>query len=84
MKYLTLNKNVYIVTGASRAAIYDINKGQMYSINKATQEFIDKLVTSDVRSVNNLSEKEAEIFNELLDNELLLYVVSKPKINNIK
>lgn len=48
-----LNKNVYAVKGAKNAAIYNLNDGNVFSVNDKAWDMIERIVTHGDKSCNN-------------------------------
>jgi radical SAM protein with 4Fe4S-binding SPASM domain len=63
-KWFTLNKDVFLVKGAKRGALYDLKKGSVYSINERSTEIIDKCEKGN--SLKNIAKKENLPINEIL------------------
>jgi radical SAM protein with 4Fe4S-binding SPASM domain len=69
--YYTLSNNVYLVQGLARAAIYDLNLGDLYSIDSAAADFIKSFEKKGI-DLSCLSDFEIGIFDSLLHNKLII------------
>lgn len=65
---LYLESNVYLVDGAENAAIYDINNGELYQINKEAKHLLNKVLNNAELLVN---EDEKAFINNLIDIKIL-------------
>ena len=81
MSYYQMNTDVYIVGGKKMSAIYDLNKGFLYSINQYTKNLIDHIVSNKIKHLSAI-EKEACEF--LLKNNLLIVSENKHEKKSIK
>lgn len=85
MDYITFGDEVYLVEGKVRACLYDLKKGELYSISREVREFFKKIIFTDTPVV--LNKDELEFVNHLLKLELLNKSSSKsiiPKIDKLK
>lgn len=70
LKYYHLIDDVYVVNGKKRSCIYDLRKGQLYSISQAVSSFIDRIRSSPIK-IESLSDEEASYINYLLSSGLI-------------
>ena len=42
-KYFTLNKNCFLIKGAKRGAIYDLESGNVFSVNEVSVKILEEL-----------------------------------------
>lgn len=68
--FYSLNDNVYIVDGASKSCIYDLNTLKLYHINKNLSIFINNILGKECNSIS-LNAEENSMVQQLLDNQLL-------------
>jgi len=67
MPYISPSSGVYIVKGAARAAIYDTNSGNVFSINTDAVEVIETLATS-------IAEDYSEFADQIVASNLYQWV----------
>lgn len=67
--YFTLNSEVYLVKGAKRGALYDLNSGDIYSIDPFSVTFIENLQkgTSIMEAQRNISRIDLSEFYPYLE-----------------
>lgn len=69
-KYYSLNKDIYLVMGTARACLYDLMRGNLYSISDSIKKIIEKITkTSDTHRFN-VSEKE--VIDYLIRNKIII------------
>ncbi|MGN1411516.1 MAG: radical SAM/SPASM domain-containing protein [Oscillospiraceae bacterium] len=67
--FYSLNDDVYIVDGASKSCIYDLNTLKLYHINKNLSVFINSILGKDDNI--QLNNEEISMVNRLLDTGIL-------------
>lgn len=72
MKYIALNQNVYIVDGYRKSAIYDLNTGNLYSINRATRDLIRSALAQNFCMGNGSGEEKRQL-RSLLSKKILAF-----------
>jgi len=78
-KCYQLNTDVYVVDGAERSAIYDLNTGHLYSISRDVSQLIAHLIDNPIAI--ELDSEQKNILNEMLANNLLVST-EKPGIKH--
>ncbi len=81
--YFSFKENVYIVHGAFRACIYDLNAQCLYSISGCLEAIILKLLFED-HYYDLISDADRGYINYLVDNEVLLPTQTKMPMKDIK
>ena len=66
--FYKLNDNVFIVCGANKHAIYDLNTLRLYHIDSNGYCFIQKLLKYNIQ---DFSKTELEMLNNLIDNAII-------------
>lgn len=95
MKYFAFNKNVLLVSGAKRGAIYDLNNKRIFSIDETSKGYLEKLTAGQsieeiTLKLTKLDKDELIQYLQLLCDKELAYLTNKKiisgkyNINNIE
>ncbi len=82
LNFVKLSDNVYIVDGAARSAIYDLNYGNLYSLNNSAIQFV-KTILGEGYDANDVSTQALETINHLLEAEILMSCLQPVPIKDI-
>ncbi len=84
--FLKFNKDVYLVDGYKRSAIYDLKHQNLYSISRDTRNFIIDLLENK-QPANSLPNSKKELFDYLTKKNILIFCDKKhsiPSIHSLK
>lgn len=76
------NKNVYLVVGAKKHCIYDLQENKLYHINQRVLDLINKLFKKDFFYLN-IEINEQKIIDQLITYKILIKSIDKGQIPNI-
>ncbi len=80
--YYTLNDNIYIIEGATRGCIYDLNKSKLFSINKALSNKLVQMNKCGIE-INSVDCDLEKILEQFVDMEIVK-LSKTPSQNMIK
>ncbi|NGX53002.1 MAG: Antilisterial bacteriocin subtilosin biosynthesis protein AlbA [Candidatus Anoxychlamydiales bacterium] len=80
--FFSIKENVYLVNGFKDACLYDLNKGDLFSINACAKNTIERLCEEN-NAIDSLKNSEKELVHELLSKGLIIPSNTKAKQHDI-
>lgn len=78
-----LSSGTYLVNGAARSCLYDLEKGLLYSISQEMASFIEKHEGTEV-TLEGLSPSERIIIDKLLSNNIAYFFDTSTRLSSIQ